>query len=100
MSARTAVQPQEVRQGAPADAEVTVRTGFRFSADGLRAACTATGTDGRHFAEGWSLHPSGPRLDLRTDLGGDPPGPSSSPSTARACWPPGTGGAARSRWPG
>ncbi|WP_159046071.1 alpha/beta fold hydrolase [Streptomyces sp. WM6372] len=72
MSARTAVPPPDGRQVAPADAEVTVRTSFRFSADGLRAACVATGTDGRHFAEGWSLGPSGPRPDLRTDLGSDP----------------------------
>ncbi|MGW6710615.1 prolyl oligopeptidase family serine peptidase [Streptomyces sp. NPDC054956] len=72
MSARTAVLPPDGRPAAPADAEVTVRTSFRFSADGLRAACVATGTDGHHFAEGWHLGPSGPRLELRTALGSDP----------------------------
>ncbi|MGW4894829.1 alpha/beta hydrolase family protein [Kitasatospora sp. NPDC004240] len=53
-------------------AEVTVRTSFRFSADGLRAACVATDAEGRHLAESWSLGRSGPRPDLRTGLGSDP----------------------------
>ncbi|MEV7414738.1 alpha/beta fold hydrolase [Streptomyces sp. NPDC089919] len=72
MSTGTAVRPPDDRRAVPAGAEVTVRTSFCFSADGLRAACVATDTDGRHFAEGWRLADRGPRLDLRTSLGSDP----------------------------
>ncbi|MFB7447646.1 alpha/beta fold hydrolase [Streptomyces sp. NPDC056194] len=72
MSARTAVLPPNDRQAAPTGAEVTARTSFKFSADGLRAACVATDTDGHHLAEVWRLGPSGPRLELRTGLGTDP----------------------------
>ncbi|MGW6918459.1 prolyl oligopeptidase family serine peptidase [Kitasatospora sp. NPDC054939] len=57
---------------APVTAAITARTSFRFSADGLRAACAATDGDGRHLAESWQLTPDGPRLDLRTGLDTDP----------------------------
>ncbi|MEV6010143.1 alpha/beta fold hydrolase [Streptomyces sp. NPDC051976] len=54
------------------DSTVTSRIGFRFSADGTRAACLATTGSGLHHAESWSLGEHGPVLDFSAELTCDP----------------------------